>query len=133
MCAPRDCDTFFGLSGDEIYRRYFRTGPYTHLCLHPVKEAPETGSGKGLEVRWIYAFADLGQCFEIDRHFVVYEGRSIYDVQTGLWANAENDEYLRDKLFDHYRPFLRGVYDAEGILWAGKSSNVATATKTQNL
>ena len=102
---------YFGLGGDEVYRRYFRTGPYTHLCLHPVKAV----EGGGLEVRWSYAFADLGQHFEICRHFVVWDNKSILDVQTGQWSAAEGVDDLRRRLFDHYRPFLRGVYDLLGV------------------
>jgi hypothetical protein len=109
--APRDSNLYFGLGGDEVYRRYFRTGPYTHLCLHPVRAL----EGGGLEVKWRYAFADLGLHFEIDRHFIVWDNKTILDVQSGLWSEAEGDEELRGKLFDHYRPFLRGVYGSLGV------------------
>jgi hypothetical protein len=102
---------FFGLGGDEVYHRYFRTGLYTHLCLHPVKAL----EGGGLEVKWSYAFADLGQHFEINRHFVVGDNRRILDVQTGQWSDAEDNNDLRGMLFDHYRPFLKGLYDDTGI------------------
>ena len=112
MSAPReDRALFFGLGGDEVYRRYFRTGLYTHLCLHPVKAV----EGGGLEVKWSYTFADLGQHFTISRHFIVWDMKTILDVQTGQWSAAEGEEDLRRRLFDHYRPFLRGVYNEIGI------------------
>ena len=102
---------FFGMGGNQIYSRYFRQGLYTQLCLYPVKQL-ENG---GKEVKWKYFFVDLGLHFVIERHFIVWGDETVLDVQTGSLSKAENAEDLRDKLYDHYRSYLKAVYEKLGV------------------
>lgn len=102
---------YFGLSGDQIYSKYFREGPYTHLWLPPVK----TLQNGAREVKWKYTFSDLGMNFEVERHFIVLGETEILDLQTGLWSTADGAEDLQGKIFDHYRSYLSGLYESLGL------------------
>lgn len=102
---------FFGLGGDEVYSKYFRTGLYTHLCLYPIREM-----SYGIkEVRWKYTFADLGLHFDIEKHFIVWADETVLDIQEGKLIKAKDIEDLRDILFDHYRPYVADLYARCGI------------------
>ena len=111
MQNPSSDEYFFGLSGNEIYKKYFREGLYTHLCLYPVKSL-ENGAK---DVKWKYVFVDMGMQFEIERHFIVWGDETVLDVHTGRLAVAGDLGDLRDKLYDHYRPYVSELYDKLGL------------------
>lgn len=102
---------FFGMSGDEIKRRYFRDGPYTHLYLPDVVASAD---GNALEVAWKYSFQDLGMNFELCRNFSVDRAAGVVtDLETDVrrtMKDREDVEELRGMLFDHFGPFLEDVY-----------------------
>ena len=107
---------FFGLSGDEIKRRYFRDGPYTHLYLPGVIASED---GNTLEVSWKYSFQDLGMHFELCRNFSVDRAAGVVtDLETDVrrtMKDREDMEELRGMLFDHFGSFLEDVYGDLGI------------------
>jgi hypothetical protein len=102
---------FFGLGGNEVYQKYFRTGVYTHLCLQPVRIL-ESGAR---ELKWNYWFADFGLHFNLKKHFIIWGDETVLDVETGKITKARDVEDLRNVLFDHYHAYVKEIYAMWGI------------------
>jgi len=111
MAIVNTGNCFFGLDGNQVYAKYFRTGVYTHLCLYPIRNM-QAGIN---EVRWKYTFADLGMHFEIEKHFIVWADETVLDIQEGKLIKAKDLDDLRNILFDHYRPYVVDLYSKCGI------------------
>jgi len=107
---------FFGVSGDEIKRRYFRDGIYTHLYLPPVVASAD---GRTSEVSWRYSFQDMGMHFELCRNFEVdHAGGVVTDLETNVkrtMKDRDDQEELRGMVFDHFHPFVKDLYDDFGV------------------
>lgn len=93
-----------------VQERYFKTGPYTHLCVD-MQEADGV-----LRVKWVFTFQDLGSTHILSRDPAVVR----VDSNTGTImvddTSYRNVECAERVIFEgHYADYVRELYAFEGI------------------
>ena len=106
---------------DEIQKRFFRDGLYTHLCIQvmPVNADSNHGNHCIMMVSWTFSFMDFGMHHTITGNSLVLED---HEERGYFWVDnhplkPENDA-LQHAFGGHYQEFMDELYSEFLTGWA---------------